>query len=77
MEVVGANTASPSYNLMVPQHNGAPVQVTESSALQAFNAQTSAGVSDVQGLVTAMWSETRTEIMGDLAAMSSEQPLTG
>ena len=65
IEVIGGNTLSPTYMLKVPS-GATDVEVTFESAKGPFNAQTSAGVADLQGLVNAMWSETRVDIMGDL-----------
>ena len=65
VKVVGSGPTQ-TYDLEVPVQGGGFVKVTADTAVQAFNAQTQAGVTDLQGLVTEMWSETKFQYMGDL-----------
>lgn len=65
VDVVGS-IGSESYTVSVPVGPSTYQMVTVESAIQAFNDQTGAGVTDLPGLVTEMWSETTFKYMGDL-----------
>ena len=51
--------------------SNAAVEVETNSAMQAFNTATGSSVSSVAEMVDAIWSETRTEIMGDLGGTAA------